>query len=227
VPSEIKPLFLLADSQLLFWQREGIPFLSIARDQIPQTSPKAAYLGASNEDDPAFYQLFEAAMDLIEIHDRRMIPSRVTNEDISFLSEADLILLAGGDAVRGWKTFEESGMREHIVNQFLNGAILIGISAGAMQLGQYVWPEGFPDNELILKSFGLAPFVIGAHDEKNDWADLKQALAAIKTEFPAIGIPSGGGLIYHADGSVEPVRKPLHELLLKDGTIKSNILDPP
>ena len=65
--SSVKPIFLLADSQLLFWREEsGELFLARARQLLEadtQDRPfKAAYLGASNGDAPEFYQLFEAAM---------------------------------------------------------------------------------------------------------------------------------------------------------------------
>ena len=99
--SIVKPLLLLADSQLLFWRRGDTPFLNSVRDVIDVSSPKAAYIGASNGDDPEYYSIFEAAMEMIGIHRCRMAPSSPTDEDISFLNDADIILLAGGDAVRG------------------------------------------------------------------------------------------------------------------------------
>ena len=72
--STIKPIFLLADSQLLFWREEGgEPFLARARKLMEQDAPervfKAAYLGASNGDAPEFYDLFVAAMGEIGIRD--------------------------------------------------------------------------------------------------------------------------------------------------------------
>ena len=68
VDSIVKPLFLLADSQLLFWRRGGAPFLNSVRDVIDVSSPKAAYIGASNADDPEYYSIFVAAMEMIGIH---------------------------------------------------------------------------------------------------------------------------------------------------------------
>src|SRR5690349_4947937 len=105
--STVKPILLLADSQLLFWREEsGEPFLARARALLEADGPvrpyKAAYLGASNGDAPEFYQLFVAAMEEIGIRDCRLIPSNPTPEDRSFLHQADLVLLAGGDVERGW-----------------------------------------------------------------------------------------------------------------------------
>jgi hypothetical protein len=225
VDSKVKPLFLLADSQLLFWHRGDTPFLNSIRDVIDVSSPKAAYIGASNADDPEYYSIFEAAMEIIGIHRCRMVPSFPTDEDISFLKDADIILLAGGDAVRGWRVFEETGLRELIRERYWNGAVLIGVSAGAMQLGLYAWPEGAQFEDLLIRTFGLVPFIVGVHDENNEWHDIRRVLNITKSSFPAIGIPSGGGLIYHPDHSIEPIHKTLYEFALEDEHIKINILE--
>jgi cyanophycinase-like exopeptidase len=225
VDSIVKPLFLLADSQLLFWRRGDDPFLNSVRDVIDVSSLKAAYIGASNADDPEYYSIFEAAMEMIGIHQCRMAPSSPTDEDISFLKDANIILLAGGDPVRGWRVFEETGLRELIVDRYWNGAVLIGVSAGAMQIGLYAWPEGAPSEDLLIRTFGLAPFIVGVHDEKNEWHDIRRVLNMTKSGFRAIGIPSGGGLIYHPDRSIEPIRKTLYEFVLEDEHTKVNILE--
>src|SRR5258708_7389212 len=79
--STIKPIFLLADSQLLFWRDGDELFLGRVRallaadDESAGRAPRAAYLGASNGDAPEFYQLFLAAMDQIEVRDCRQIPA--------------------------------------------------------------------------------------------------------------------------------------------------------
>jgi len=225
VDSIVKPLFLLADSQLLFWRRGDTPFLNSVRDVIDVSSPKAAYIGASNADDPEYYSIFEAAMEMIGIHRCRMVPSSPTAEDFSFLNDADIILLAGGDAVRGWQVFEETGLRELIGNRYWNGAVLIGVSAGAMQIGLYAWPEGAQSEDLLIRTFGFVPFIVGVHDEKNEWQDIRRVLNMTKSAFPAIGIPSGGGLIYHPDRTIEPAHKTLYEFVLEDERIKVNIIE--
>ena len=60
--STIKPIFLLADSQLLFWREEDVPFLERIRKAIEEEQPgkviRAAYVGAANGDAPEFYDLF-------------------------------------------------------------------------------------------------------------------------------------------------------------------------
>ena len=102
---QLQPLYLLADSQLLFWKRQDRLLLEVALDGLARDTPlRAAYIGASNGDRPEFYEIFEAAMDAIGITDRRMIDSSFGPGDRAFLERAQLIVLAGGDVRLGWNT---------------------------------------------------------------------------------------------------------------------------
>jgi hypothetical protein len=223
--STIKPIILLADSQLLFYREEGEPFLVRAVEACEEGDVgrplKAAYLGASNGDAPEFYDLFVAAMGEVEIRDTRMIPSDPGPEDRSFLESADLILLAGGDVERGWDVFERTGLKEAIISRYYAGALLIGVSAGAVQLGLKGWNE----EQKIFDTFRLVPFVIDVHDEPG-WARLSQIVPKAGEHARGFGIPSGGGAIYHADYSVEPVRHALVEMSLAEEAVRQALLFP-
>ena len=208
---ELKPICLFADSSLLFWRDEGRLFLDSIMGRIERPNPRAAYIGAANGDQPEFYNIFEAAMDAVGIAERRMIHSSFPPADQRWLTEADLILLAGGDFERGWRAMTETGMNEFIAGRYVEGAILMGVSAGAMHLGLAGWAEGEPDS--LIESLGLAPFIVSAHDEKNDWEELKLAVRQMEGVAVGLGIPSGGGALYHQDGSLEPVRHPVCEIL--------------
>jgi hypothetical protein len=215
--STIKPIFLLADSQLLFWRAEEGLFLERARALLDADdeaaardgrAPRAAYLGASNGDAPEFYDLFVAAMDQIAIADCRQIPSRPSPEDLEFLGGADLILLAGGSVEKGWRAFKDAGLDQKLVERYYGGALLIGISAGAVQLGLKGWDDA---GEKVLDMLRIVPFVLDAHDEPS-WGRLQQATRTAGEHVRGLGIPSGGGALYHADYSVEPVRQAMVEV---------------
>lgn len=221
----LKPIFLLADSQLLFWRdEEGQRFLERARALIdadsPGNPPKAAYLGASNGDAPEFFDLFLAAMAEIRISDCRHIPARPSNDDFAFLNEADLILLSGGDVRRGWQAFQESGVKEKIAERYYDGAILVGVSAGAVQLGLKGW-----DEEEVFDTLSLVPFVVDVHDEPA-WTGLQRALPKAGEHARGFGIPSGAGALYHPDYSVEPVRSSLTEMERTEDGIRQSLLLP-
>jgi hypothetical protein len=225
VPTAIKPIFLLADSQLLFWRdEEGRRFLDRARALIDADELgrplRAAYLGASNGDAPEFYELFLASMAEIGVHDCRHVPARPTPEDLAFLAEADLILLAGGDVWLGWTAFEETGVKDKLAERYYAGALLVGISAGAIQLGLKGWDEDGPFDTLR-----LVPFVVDTHGEP-DWPDLHRVLPRAGEHARGFGIPSGGGALYHPDHSVEPVRHPLTEVEITESGLRQALLVP-
>ncbi|MGB9180400.1 MAG: Type 1 glutamine amidotransferase-like domain-containing protein [Pyrinomonadaceae bacterium] len=223
----LKPILLLADSQLLFFEENGTRFLASMRALIEPVAPKAAYLGASNGDDPNFYAIFEAAMEHVGVRDCRMVLSSFSADDAAFLAESDIILLAGGDVEKGWNVFQENGASEEIIRKYYEGALLIGVSAGAVQLGLGYWSaeEDWTSRNLI-DTFKLVPVIVQAHDDKQDWDSLQEAVRATGDGARGIGISAGGGALYFAAGTLEPIRYPLHEFALEDQKITRSLLWP-
>jgi peptidase E len=220
----IKPIYMLADSQLLFCEEPGARFLEQVRQRIDSPNPKAAYLGASNGDNAEFFSLFQAAMAAIDVSTCRMIPSSLTEEDKNFLANADLVLLAGGDVELGWKVFAQNGVKDLITQMRYGGAVLMGVSAGAVQLGRGTLLESEIMKELAL--FQFAPFYVAAHEEQNEWWNLRAVVNLAGDGSRGIGIPAGGGLIYDSDGSIEAVRKPAVEFSKRGDAITEYLLIP-
>jgi cyanophycinase len=204
----LKPIFLFADSQLLFWRENGQLLIERLVKDRTRDHLKAAYIGASNGDHPDFYAIFVSAMEGVGVFDCRMIPSVISEADMAFLNDADIILLAGGDVEAGWRVFLTNGLSEHIVRRYFEGASLIGISAGAVQLGLC----GLAADGSLIETFKLVPFIIGAHEESNNWKTTRELLRLSGPGKTAIGLPTGGGAIYHPDHTIEPLRKPLVKL---------------
>jgi hypothetical protein len=220
----VKPLYLLADSQLFFWKGGGDSLAERIRADLDSAKPSAAYIGASNGDQPEFYSLFVAAMESLEISDCRMVPSQPSREDTLFLEKAGLIVLSGGDVERGWQVFEQNGLKELLPKLRYDGAVLIGVSAGAVQLGLGHLSNAAQPKQIDL--FRFAPFYVGAHDEANDWFDLRALVNLSRSDTRGIGLPAGGGAVYHADGTLEPLRKPLIEIVKEDSKITENLMGP-
>jgi cyanophycinase len=221
-----QPLYLLADSQLLFWKRQDRPLLEAALDGLAGDAPlRAAYIGASNGDRPEFYEIFEAAVDAIGITDRRMIDSSFCPDHRAFLERAQLIVLAGGDVRLGWNIFETTGMKDVIQDRYAQGAVVVGISAGAVQLGRYgiVETPRSPATEL-LDVFKFVPAVIDTHDERAEWARLSRTIQSLKGAATGLGIPSGGGVIVHPDTTIEPLRRPAHEFRFEGTRVTHSML---
>lgn len=220
----IKPMYLLADSQILFWKEGGDLFLQRIREQLDSPNPTAAYLGASNGDNPEFYRLFEAAMEGIGLKSCRMVPSSPSEEDRKFLATADLVLLAGGDVERGWNVFVDHGTKDLITQKRYDGSVFIGVSAGAVQLGLGTLLESETMKKLPL--FQFAPFYVGAHEEASDWWNLRALVKLAGDGARGVGIPAGGGLVYSPDGSLEPIRKALAEFHMQSDQMTENLLLP-
>lgn len=220
----IKPLYLLSDSQLLFSPNDDDGLPGRIRANLATDDPRAAYIGASNDDRPEFYDLFVAAMQLIGISNCRMAPTLLSNEDRAFLERADLILLAGGDVERGWRAFQQNGLKELIARKRYDGCVLVGVSAGAVQLGLGALSDAPQPKNLDM--FGFAPFYVGAHEEKDDWWNLRALVNLAPSDTRGVGIPADGGAIYSADGTLEPIRQPLIELLKEGDKVSERLLLP-
>jgi hypothetical protein len=220
----IKPLYLLADSQLLFWKSDCDSLAERLRAELATSNPKAAYIGASNGDQPEFYSLFQAAMESVGSSNCQLVPSQPSREDILFIDDADLILLSGGDVERGWHTFEQNGLNEMLPRKRLDGAILMGVSAGAIQLGLGSLTNSAQPKRIDM--FRFAPFYVGAHDEENDWWDLRALVNLSQSDVRAIGLPSSGGAVYYSDGTLEPLRMPLIEIVKENAKITESLVAP-
>ncbi len=216
----MKSILLLADSQLLFWRENGQLLLDRVVKECAREKLKAAYIGASNGDDPDFYAIFVAAMEGAGVCECRMIPSALSEPDLAFLNEADIILLAGGDVEAGWRVFLSNGLNELVVRKYFEGATLIGVSAGAVQLGLC----GLTADGSLIETFKLVPLIIGAHEEADNWKTTIELLQLSETTNTAIGLPTGGGAFYHPDHTVEPLRHPLVELSLEEGNTRQIFL---
>ncbi|HID38121.1 MAG TPA: peptidase [Calditrichaeota bacterium] len=223
--STLKPIFLLADSQPLFKTYEGQYLLADAHKTFTDSDLLAAYIGASNDDNPAYYEIFTYAMQPYALEECRMIRRAFSAEDRDFLQNAHIILLAGGDTRKGWRWMEEKGVVEIIRERYVKGGLLIGVSAGAIQLG--ICGHSAADNGdiMLFETLKLVPFCIDAHREKNDWAELKKALRRGRANMRAFGLPFGSALVYHSEHKMQPFG-PVDEFYVRNGNIYHNLLLP-
>jgi peptidase E len=233
----VKPIFLFADSQVLFRMgREGLVLERIKRiikeDNPGKKKIRAAYIGASNGDKEEFYDIFLSALSQVDIKktDCLMIKSKPSKKEMNFFEKADLVLLSGGDTKKGWDIMNENGIGEKLVNRYHNGALLIGLSAGAVQLGSRGWMEtgNGPGEYKVFTTFQLVPFVIDVHDEEEgQWERLHNTVADGEEHCRGFGIPTGGGAIFHSDWSMEAIRHPLAEFSLFPEGLKNSMIFPP
>lgn len=214
--TELAPIYLFADSRPLFLNQGGVSLLNRIKADIDKSKIKAAYVGASNNDEPAFYNIFTEAMTAVGIDDLRMISALFKPEDRAFFAEADIILLAGGDVELGWETFQKAGLEDAIIERYHAGATLIGISAGAVQLGMFAFKNS-PLKKETFSALQIIPACIGAHEEASEWVNLKALISHHKGKSRGLGIPFGGALIWYPDQSFEAVYHPVHQWVYFEG----------
>lgn len=222
------PLYLLADSQLLFWKQRGKLLLEGVREKLFGTHPAAVYIGASNADNREFYSIFEAAMDAAGFADRAMISSSFNPDDRERLNRAQLVVLAGGDVQLGWDTFEKTGMKEEILARHAQGAALVGVSAGAVQLGRHaILDKGESTAQELIDVLNLVHVLVDVHDERREWARLASTVRMLEGTVTGLGIPSGGGIAFEPDGTAQALRHATHEFSWSGDRLVHSLLLPP
>jgi cyanophycinase len=215
-------LYLLADSQPLFWR--GGEFLTGLCQGAGNSQPNVAYIGASNGDSPAAHGIFAAAFEPVTAGRTHWVQAQLPAADRRFLESADVIVLAGGDVEAGWNVFTGTGMRELIEQRYRDGAVLIGVSAGAVQFGRYAAVPDANGGSRLLETFGLIDFIVDVHDEKRDWQTLAATIQLLEGSVRGLGIPHGAALIAHADGSFEPVGRAVEEFVVTEGRLRRSML---
>ncbi|MEM6454244.1 MAG: Type 1 glutamine amidotransferase-like domain-containing protein [Acidobacteriota bacterium] len=209
----IKPIFLLADSRPLFADDDPErSLLRAVRRQVDEGWVKAAYIGAANGDEPAFYEIFEAAMARIAVRTCRHVRAGYGETDQAFLREADIVLLAGGDVAEGWRVIESTGMQQHLIEAYYRGAVLLGVSAGAVHLGLRGQAGEKPGPNDHFPCLQLVPYAVDAHDEMRDWLRLR-ALIDRQPRLRGLGLPTGASARFDHGGLLEPLDAPLVEFM--------------
>ena len=193
VPTTIKPIFLLADSQLLFWRdEEGHPFLDRARalidDRRASAVPlRAAYLGASNGDAPEFFDLFVAAMAEIDIRDCRHVPARAVGPRTSrSWTRRTSSCSPAATCGWGWTAFEATGVKDKLARALLRRRP----ADRHLRRRHPARAQGVGRGRPVFDALRLVPFVVDAHDEPS-WTGLLGALAQGGRARPRLRHPLG------------------------------------
>jgi cyanophycinase-like exopeptidase len=137
--------------------------------------------------------------------------------DRTVVDRADLVFVSGGDPTHGAKVLARTGADAWIRQASARGVPTFGVSAGAILLGDWWvdWPE---DDDAPIEHTSLVPcigvvagHVFDAHDEADDWGELRAAatlLSARGIQAKLLGIPTGGALIWTSTGDYEVVGIP-------------------
>ena len=219
---EMKPVFLLADSELLFFWAEGAPFVGRIREYASVSEPRIVYLSRDDKEAQHLYEMVYAAFAQVGMTDCCPIGVEIDDRDLDHLEDADIIILAGGV----WEALVDQGLCDLLRSRQEEGAVLVGIGEGAIQLGAYCWEKHSDDEMTVFEGIGAVPGVVSV-DEDEDWQALRTVTPACRPRFRGFGIPQGGGLIYlPEENRFEPIREVVYETVERYGASELMLLIP-
>jgi hypothetical protein len=129
--------------------------------------------------------------------------------DRAVVDRADLVFVSGGDPCLGAKTLASTGSAAWIRDASARGVPTMGVSAGAILLGDWWIDWGEEDGEgeataepTLLPCLGVAAgHVFDTHDEADGWQELHTAAGLLEARGIAahvLGIPTRGALVLEA-----------------------------
>jgi cyanophycinase-like exopeptidase len=137
-------------------------------------------------------------------------------DDPGVVERADLIFVSGGDPTLGADVLERSGAAAWIRAAHARGTPVMGVSAGAIVLGEWWvrWPDDDEEDEhlqqtsLVRCTGVVTDHVFDTHNEEDDWDELRVAAKLVQRgglTAVFLGIPTGGAIVLGNDGSMEVV----------------------
>ena len=188
-------------------------------------NPSVAWIGAAHGDTPGGFT--RTAAFLGKRYGAKVLHAHCDGADEArkIVAGADFVYLGGGDVRLLTDRLRAAGLDETIRRRHADGAVVLGVSAGAIALTP-CWID-FPDEEgppVRFTCLGVVNIAIDAHDEDSDWEELRALLAVWGEEAPdavveAYGIPSGGALELDDKGAVTTLGRAAKRLRLDHGRI--------
>lgn len=184
------PIVLLADSQLLFARESNEWFRSRIEKHVANHSGPGVYIGASNNNEEAFFDMGREALKDFGVYQTHFLKSSLLDLGVEQNETPSVILLSGGDVSLGWKLLNQPDIASWVLNAHSNGCLLLGISAGAIHL-----TNGVAENVEInpISFFNLYPTITLVHEENDGWPSEQLYLGSYSKDMACLRIPFGGG----------------------------------
>ena len=193
--------------------------------QLAPKHPSVAWIGAAHGDTPGGFERTAALLG--KRYGAKVLHAHCDSADEArkIVAGADAIYLGGGDVRLLIDRLRAAALDETIRRRHADGAVVLGVSAGAIGLTPS-WID-FPDEEgppVRFSCVNAVAIAIDVHDEESDWEELRALLAAWAREQPdavvdAYGIPAGAALELDAHGAVTPLGRAPFRLRLDHGRI--------
>lgn len=193
--------------------------------ELAGARPLVAWVGAANDDSLPWFERAATVLRQRYGADMRRVRTSLPDDSQRLVDEAPVIYLPGGDVSLLSERLRALGLAERIRRRHAEGALVIGVSAGAIGLTR--WWVDFPEDGRAPYRFpciGALDLAVDCHDEQSDWEELRALLGAWAREEPdavveAYGIPLGGAVEVAPAGTVTHLGPPPKWLRLDRGRI--------
>jgi hypothetical protein len=228
------PLVAMADSGP-FFDTTHTPLRGLlARLAVPPARLTAAYLGTANGDVDDYFELAQAAMQGLGIRAVHFIRTLhgLAGADLELLCTADVVVLSGGDPVAAMAVWEPTGIADVLrqrAAQVPRTCLMIGVSAGAMQMASWVWDgdrsAGSSATPQLVAGLGIAMRLpaMAMHEEKAGWREAKTVAERVGV---VVGVPFGGIALLERDGGIQALRRPLTLMTRGGGSGSARTVQP-
>lgn len=121
------------------------------------------------------------------------------------IASADIIYAKGGNLQRIMDEFNRTGAGELIKERYEQGAVLAGISSGAMCWFDRGYDScGLEGSYMFVKCLGLMPFCFSPHFNGGTWYTFAEAVK--QQRFPGLAAEDGAAIEFK-DGKYRPVKE--------------------
>ena len=199
--------------------------------ELAGARPLVAWIGAANGDEPAWYERVAKVLRArygAEVELARTVGEFDADATRRLVDAATVLYLGGGDVALLAERARALGLDEQIRRRHREGALVVGVSAGAIGLTRF-WVRFPEDDEALAEPtrfacIGALDVAVDCHDEQSDWEELRALLAAWARQEPeavveAYGIPLGGALELAPSGAVTHLGPAPRRLRLDRGRI--------
>jgi peptidase E len=173
------------------------PILQAVFRDIGTASPTVAYVGAANEDNRDFFNrmagMMQAAARCTIVHAITHPENADIKKAVKTIQSADAVFVSGGDVEAGMEVLEKKGIAAIFCEQYQQGKLLFGVSAGSIMLAREWVRWRDPDDDSTAELFpclGVAPVLCDTHGEADGWEELKAAVALSPNGALGYGITS-------------------------------------
>jgi peptidase E len=204
---------------------------------VASKSPLVAYLGAASNDNAGFFTMIKAGVTAgasqVRMRQAKTASPRASASDArALLDECDLVFVSGGDVEHGMNVLQEKDLVKPLKKLAAAGKPMFGISAGSLMLARE-WvriPGEDATKAELFPCLGIAPLYADAHDEADDWNELRVLVDLLRrrgdAEALGYGLTRKGGLriALGPDGGAAKV-EPIGTAIPRIGVRRNKVVD--